>query len=401
MENPQHGIRLRSSARTSTGQVRENNEDNIHLWTRDDFVLAIVADGMGGAAAGEEASRIAVETIRVGLSLREGQAPDSADKIEDSTLTDRLRAAIQLANVSIVEKAATSPEMRGMGTTVTMAFVRGTYAIVAHVGDSRAYLVDGEDRTITQITSDHSFVEALLAAGHITPEQAMEHPMRNVLYRALGQAEDVDVDMYYKRLHIGDRLVLCSDGLTRHVLPDEIARLALSDDNPDVASQKLIDLANERGGEDNVSVIIVSVEGSMASLSPERAAALLEADEDETLVLANRPRTTLPEIDNLPQAEEPEPQQTVTPPTPVVEETPTLDDDPKMHAERLKDILDDSLFADELITDDNAFIGDDTIDRALASRPDGLESVAAAETPPLEVQREGQVEGRDTLLPDQ
>ncbi len=400
MENPQHGIRLRSSARTSTGQVRENNEDNIHLWTRDDFVLAIVADGMGGAAAGEEASRIAVETIRVGLSLREGQAPDSADKIEDSTLTDRLRAAIQLANVSIVEKAATSPEMRGMGTTVTMAFVRGTYAIVAHVGDSRAYLVDGEDRTITQITSDHSFVEALLAAGHITPEQAMEHPMRNVLYRALGQAEDVDVDMYYKRLHIGDRLVLCSDGLTRHVLPDEIARLALSDDNPDVASQKLIDLANERGGEDNVSVIIVSVEGSMASLSPERAAALLEADEDETLVLANRPRTTLPEIDNLPQAEEAEPQQTVMPPKPVIEETPTLDDDPKMHAERLKDILDDSLFADELITDDNAFIGDDTIDRALASRPDGLESVAT-ETPPLEVQREGQVEGRDTLLPDQ
>lgn len=129
MPNPEQGIRLRSSARTSVGQVRENNEDNIHLWTRDDFVLAIVADGMGGAAAGEEASRIAVESIKSGFNIRENRGPES---YEDATLTEKLRDAIQSANARIVEKATISPEMRGMGTTVTMAFVRGTYAIVAH-----------------------------------------------------------------------------------------------------------------------------------------------------------------------------------------------------------------------------------------------------------------------------
>ncbi len=232
MEYPQQGIRLRSSARTSTGQVRENNEDNIHLWTRENFVLAVVADGMGGAAAGEEASRIAVESIKTGLALRDQDDTDKLAEIEDNVLTERLRDAIQTANMKIVEKAAGTPEMRGMGTTVTLAFVRATYAIVAHVGDSRAYLVDGEDHSITQITSDHSFVEALLAAGHITQEQADEHPMKNVLYRALGQADEVDIDMYYKRLHVGDRVILCSDGLTRHVKPAEIAELALVDFEP-------------------------------------------------------------------------------------------------------------------------------------------------------------------------
>src|SRR5690606_33698150 len=123
-----------------------------------------------------------------------------------------------------------------------------TEAIIAHVGDSRAYQIDGATQRITQITADHSFVEALLAAGHITPEQAEDHPMRNVLYRALGQAEDLDVDIYTVRLEIGDRLVLCSDGLTRHVKPEEIARLALADGNPSRSSQSLIDLANSRGG---------------------------------------------------------------------------------------------------------------------------------------------------------
>jgi hypothetical protein len=181
--------------------------------------------------------------------------------------------------------------MRGMGTTVTLAFVRGKDVVVAHVGDSRAYLVDGTTSMITQITSDHSFVEALLAAGHITPEQADEHPMRNVLYRALGQAEDVDIDLYQSRLQIGDRLVLCSDGLTRHVKPDEIAKLALQDENPDTSSQNLIDLANDRGGEDNVSVIVVAVEKEHPTTDNDEIemAFAAEEDEEETLVFKDRP----------------------------------------------------------------------------------------------------------------
>lgn len=283
MQKPEHGIHLRSSARTSTGQVRENNEDNIHLWTGDDFVLAIVADGMGGAAAGEEASRIAVETIKTKFTPGDSQ--------DNAPVTERLRETIQAANLSIYRKASASPEMRGMGTTLTLAYVRGTYATFAHVGDSRAYLVDGIDHDITQITSDHSFVQALLQAGHITADQIDGHPMGNVLYRALGQSEDLDVDLYYKRLHVGDRLVLCSDGLTRHVKPDEIAATAFADPSPDVVSQKLIDLANERGGEDNVSVIIISVEGDASMVFADESTENMHPvdDEDATLILPDNP----------------------------------------------------------------------------------------------------------------
>ena len=220
------GIRLRSSARTSVGQVRENNEDSVHLWPGQQFVLAVVADGMGGAAAGEEASRMAIEAIQSGLSLRTRDSIERISSMPDEDISEQLRDSIQQANLSIMQRAVDEPDMRGMGTTVTLAFVRGTDVMIAHVGDSRAYQVNNLSRKIRQITSDHSFVEALLAAGHITPEQALDHPMRNVLYRALGQTEDVDVDIYQSRLEVHDRLVLCSDGLTRHVKPEEIAEVA-------------------------------------------------------------------------------------------------------------------------------------------------------------------------------
>ncbi len=285
MQKPEHGISLRSSARTSTGQVRQNNEDSIHLWAGDDFVLAIIADGMGGAAAGEEASRIAVETIKAGFNPNDS---------EDTPVTERLQDTIRTANLNIVRKAANAPEMRGMGTTLTLVFIRGTYATFAHVGDSRAYLVEPDDESITQITIDHSYVQALVMAGHITPEQAETHSMGNVLYRALGQNEDVDVDIYYKRLHIGDRLVLCSDGLTRHVKAPELAKIASADPNPDVISQKMIDLANQRGGEDNISVIVIAVEGDPNAVNAEDTTGLStpfasEDDRDATIILKNNP----------------------------------------------------------------------------------------------------------------
>ncbi len=303
MQKPEHGISLRSSARTSTGQVRQNNEDNIHLWAGEGFVLAIIADGMGGAAAGEEASRIAVETIKAGFN------PTDSD---ETPVTERLQDTIHNANVNIVHKAANSPEMRGMGTTLTLAFIRGTYATFAHVGDSRAYLVEQDDNaeSITQITIDHSYVQALVMAGHITPEQAETHSMGNVLYRALGQNEDVDVDIYYKRLHIGDRLVLCSDGLTRHVKPPELAKLAFSDPNPDVVSQKMIDLANQRGGEDNISVIVIAVEGDPNAVVEEDTASLstpfgADDDRDATIILKNNPLKRSRETMDLPSLEDP------------------------------------------------------------------------------------------------
>jgi protein phosphatase len=264
------GIQLRTGSHTSVGQIRKNNEDSLHLWTASGYVVAVVADGMGGAAAGEEASRLAVEAVESGLILTSPET-NKLDRKSEQTIANELSQAIRVGNQNIVARAAVDPEMRGMGTTVTLAFVRGARAIIAHVGDSRAYLVDGEMGGITQITDDHSFVEALVAAGHLTHEQAEEHPMKNVLYRALGQNEDIEVDVYETQLHSGDHIVMCSDGLTRHVKPREIAEIVLSIDDPEIASQALVDLANARGGEDNVSVIVIAVEGD-------------DADPDDTIL---------------------------------------------------------------------------------------------------------------------
>lgn len=255
-------ICLRSSARTDTGRVRNNNEDSIHLWTNGDhIVLAIVADGMGGAVAGEEASRIAVETVRTHLTSAEGWHPNSGESspIDPDDVVNRLQKAILTANNNIVERAIENPELKGMGTTVTMAFVYDTQVIIGHVGDSRAYHVESDGHYWTQVTSDHTLVQALVDAGHVSQEDADHHPMRNVLYRALGQARDIEVDVYFEKLFIGDRMVLCSDGLTLHVKPEEIAEISTIDD-PSEASQRLIDLANERGGHDNISVIVIKVE---------------------------------------------------------------------------------------------------------------------------------------------
>ena len=295
MQEPGDPVRLHSGARTSTGQIRENNEDNIHLWEQKDAVLAIVADGMGGAAAGEEASRLAVQAIQDGLTLGETPLLKALETLGDESVAQRLRAIIRTANLDIMVRAANDPNLRGMGTTVTLAFVHNAHAIVAHVGDSRAYLVSKLDGKITQITADHSFVEALVAAGHITEQQAEEHPMRNVLYRALGQNEDVDVDVYQTRMRRGDRLVMCSDGLTRHVKPPEIAALALQDDDPDRISQRLIDLTNQRGGEDNVSVIVILLEGGGLPSEGDEETALNAGSDDneETLVLQDEEREAL------------------------------------------------------------------------------------------------------------
>lgn len=285
MDSSDRAIRLRSSARTSVGQVRENNEDSVRLWADDDLVVAVVADGMGGAAAGEEASRLAVEAIQDEMILPDKETRQVLHSLDDDMIVQRLSDSIRSANLNIVRRAAANPELRGMGTTITMAFVRNTSAIVAHVGDSRAYLVDGNTGRITQITADHSFVEALVAAGHLTQEQAEEHPMRNVLYRALGQHEDVDIDIYEAHLRPGDRLLLCSDGLPRHVKAPEIARIVIENVDPDVASQDLIDLANARGGEDNVSVILVTLESDPPENAIDKQNAF--AEEDDTLNLKN------------------------------------------------------------------------------------------------------------------
>jgi protein phosphatase len=284
MQVPKRKGGLRSGACTSVGQVRENNEDTLFLEASDEHVLAVVADGMGGAVAGEEASRLAVEAIKSGLASL--PADDATTKFKTEQVAQKLRTAIRSGNDSIVQRSSTDPDLRGMGTTVTLAFIRYTDAIIAHVGDSRAYLISSYSLPqIRQITDDHSFVEALVHAGHLTEEQAEDHPMRNVLYRALGQTEELDVDVYHTRLRPGDRIVLCSDGLTRHVKAPEIAQLVLEKEDPKQASEALVAVANERGGEDNISVIVVIVDGEIPT------------DETPMVLMAVPP--TIIEEDNL------------------------------------------------------------------------------------------------------
>lgn len=258
---PENRIRLVTSARTDKGRVRQNNEDSIDLWEAGQFVLAVVADGMGGAAAGEEASRIAIETVRKKMTDDHHKAPDDYDEDDEDSLVEKLVDVVKAANLNIVERAEIEPSLKGMGTTMTLAFARKSYLTLVHVGDSRAYQVDGHDGSIRQLTADHSFVQALVDAGHITQEEAESHPMKNVLYRALGQDPHIDVDSYSDlRLHIGDRLVLCSDGLTLHVKPQEIAQVVMDNAKPEDATKKLLEMANGRGGKDNISVIVIGVE---------------------------------------------------------------------------------------------------------------------------------------------
>src|SRR5260221_11325407 len=254
------------SARTSVGQVRDNNEDKVSLWALDGVILAIVADGMGGAAAGEVASRLTVEAVQADF-LGEARGSDNLPTLSETDLSSRLVDAIHDANKAVVQRAQDEPTLKGMGTTSTLALIRGNRAMIAHVGDSRAYIVDGKEGWINQVTDDHSFVQALVASGHITPEQAKHHPMGSVLYRALGQSLDLEVDIYTRYLKAGDRLVLCSDGLTRHVQPSDIAEIVLKTDMPSVATAELIELANSRGGEDNITVIVVMMQPQIETAS--------------------------------------------------------------------------------------------------------------------------------------
>jgi protein phosphatase len=297
----------RSSAQSSVGQVRENNEDSIRLWSSGHFVLGVVADGMGGAAAGEEASRLAVQAIERRVLVPGAADPAAIAQLSDEALAGMLEAAIREGNHDILELARRSPDYRGMGTTITIAYVRGSRCIIAHVGDSRAYLVEVHPPQITQITADHSFVEALVAAGHLTPDQAAEHPMKNVLYRALGQSEYVEVDIYEVQLEPTDRLVLCSDGLTRHVTPEEIADIVQHDDDPESAGARLIALANERGGEDNVSVVLIAIAADPAA-NPEDQLELRRIDPQAEHTLSFNNRALLDDlISSLPADDADEP----------------------------------------------------------------------------------------------
>jgi serine/threonine protein phosphatase PrpC len=249
-------VQIVSGGVTDVGRVRTNNEDSYKIL--DSLNLFVLSDGMGGEAHGEIASELAVDTIvKFCTEAKDDSSVTLVDATPDnfSELTKRLRSAVQQANLNIYESAQKNPAQRGMGATVTAAWVNEDRLSVAHVGDSRAYLL--RTGNLQQLTSDHSLVAEQVRRGIITPQQAEESEMQSVLLRALGAHPDVEVDVDEVGIYSGDVLLLCSDGLTRMVTEPEIAGTLQSETDPAAAAQKLVDLANESGGMDNVTVIVV------------------------------------------------------------------------------------------------------------------------------------------------
>lgn len=236
-------------SKTDRGRVRTDNQDAYFAGKiTDDSVFAVVCDGMGGANAGNVASELAVRHISeyVIRSYRDGM---------DMTDTEKtLKNAIVSANISLYDKAVNNAELAGMGTTAVAAFVKDGTAVIAHVGDSRIYLVNGE---IKQLTRDHSVVQSLIESGKITPEDAKVHPRKNVITRALGAEEDVAVDSDCLNLSNGDTLLLCSDGLTNFLDDKDILKVFQNNDISAVA-ERLVEEANENGGGDNITVVTVT-----------------------------------------------------------------------------------------------------------------------------------------------
>jgi protein phosphatase len=238
---------------TETGPVRPVNQDCVETWRPSSPQenrlghLFIVADGMGGHSAGEVASRLAVDTV-----IEEY----TNDLYADIDIPSRLTQAIEASNRAIHQQAKANPSQRGMGTTVTAAVVRGHKLYVANVGDSRAYLIRGE--RIEQITLDHSFVAEEIRAGRMPPEEAANHPQRNLLTRVVGIGDRIDVDVFQRRLEPGDSIVLCSDGLSEYVadreIQEEVTKASLA-----ASVKRMAQWASARGGSDNISVIVVKV----------------------------------------------------------------------------------------------------------------------------------------------
>jgi protein phosphatase len=239
---------MKAAAGTDPGRVRSSNEDSV--FADPEAGILIVADGMGGHAAGEVASELAVRTIS--QVLEEGLPPGAADTQEVIRL---LRQSIDQANLAIQARAAQDRALRGMGTTVAIVVSRGEQLCVGHVGDSRVYLIAAGQ--LQRLTQDHSLVSQMVRAGQITPEQARTHHLRNVITRSLGFDTSAQPDLQVLRWAPGDCLVLCSDGLTNMLADEEIAG-TVQEGTADLAATcgRLIALANERGGTDNVSVIV-------------------------------------------------------------------------------------------------------------------------------------------------
>jgi serine/threonine protein phosphatase PrpC len=230
-----------TTQRTDTGRQRRGNEDSSYARAP----VFVLADGMGGAAAGEVASKIAIEAFEAGLPAA-------------GTPEERLAIVAQRANREIYDRAQRDHRLDGMGTTLTAVYLDAEHVALAHVGDSRAYRLRGGD--LTRLTEDHSLVEELVKDGKLTEEEAFEHPQRSIITRALGQEAIVAVDTFSYPVRAGDVIMLCSDGLTDMLPERHVAEVMVGAPSLERAAQRLIDEANNAGGRDNITVVLFRVE---------------------------------------------------------------------------------------------------------------------------------------------
>jgi len=284
--------------KTDTGRQRRDNEDNAFVRAP----LFVVADGMGGAQAGEVASALAVEEFQQELPA-------------EGSVEERLSNRIRDANRRIYERSRREHEHAGMGTTLTAVYVDGDDLAVAHVGDSRAYIF--RDGTLTRLTQDHSLVEELVRQGKLTEEQAAEHPQRSIITRALGIEVDVKVDTWTYPARVGDVVLLCSDGLTSMIDEERIAEILSSEPSLERAGERLVAAANEAGGRDNITVVVFRLEdaGGRADDHPTVVGTDPSSDGDQadTRVERRSSQTT---------AEEPGAGPIMTAPPPAIERRP-------------------------------------------------------------------------------
>ncbi|GIH89980.1 PP2C family protein-serine/threonine phosphatase [Planobispora siamensis] len=235
------GLALRYAARSDVGVRREANEDSGYASAR----LLAIADGMGGHAGGEVASSIAVNAI----AALDDNLPSEVDDLKAA-----LKSVAKDVNHMIREMSEQEPALRGMGTTLTAMLWDGDMFALAHVGDSRAYML--RDGALYQITHDHTLVQSLVDDGRITPEQAAEHPRRSMVLRVLEGTGDGELDLTLREAQVGDRYLICSDGLTAVVGPETLFNTLSEIEDPDEAVRWLIDLANRGGGPDNITCVV-------------------------------------------------------------------------------------------------------------------------------------------------
>lgn len=245
---------MRIGTCSDVGRTRPINEDNFYVSEyarKQEALYAMVADGMGGHNAGETASEIAVEVISEFINEYFN------DQIPPEQVRELLIAAINQANRLIYSDSRDNVKLSGMGTTLTACFLYGMQATVAHVGDSRAYII--RDDVIHRVTSDHSLVAELLQNGQITPEQARNHPQKNVITRAVGTDPKVEIDIYEFEIQANDIILLCTDGLSNLLSDREMYHMIREAESMEDAAAALVDAANEKGGLDNITAVLLEV----------------------------------------------------------------------------------------------------------------------------------------------